>query len=97
MTTRLQWDDIAPDIRDIIGAQTGPVLKAEPVSDGHNSELAVIVHTEQARTFVKGLRMDHPRSGPSTGNRRSTRTSRALRLACTGRSRPEAGTFWDSR
>ncbi|MGH3930956.1 MAG: hypothetical protein ACRDTF_13380 [Pseudonocardiaceae bacterium] len=30
-------------------AQTGPVLKAEPVSGGYNSEIAIIVYTEQAR------------------------------------------------
>lgn len=61
MTTRLQWEDLTEDVRDIIWAQTGPVLKAEPISEGYNSEIAVIVHTEQARTFVKGLRTEHPR------------------------------------
>ncbi len=61
MTTRLQWEDLTEDVRDIIWAQTGPVLKAEPISDGYNSEIAVIVHTECARTFVKGLRTEHPR------------------------------------
>jgi hypothetical protein len=53
VTTRLQWKDLTEDVRDIIWAQTGPVFKAEPVSEGYNSEIAVIVHTEQARTFVK--------------------------------------------
>ncbi|MGH3569316.1 MAG: hypothetical protein ACRDRH_25490 [Pseudonocardia sp.] len=61
MTTRLSWEDLTADVRDIIRAQTGPVLKTEPISDGYNSEIAVIVHTEQARTFVKGLRTEHPR------------------------------------
>lgn len=61
MTTRLQWEDLTEDVRETIWAQTGPVFTAEPISAGYNSEIAVIVHTEQARTFVKGLRIEHPR------------------------------------
>jgi hypothetical protein len=61
VTTRLQWEDLTADVRETIRAQTGPVLKVEPISEGYNSEIAVIVHTEQARTFVKGLRTEHPR------------------------------------
>ncbi len=57
VTTRLDWQDI----RRLIEKQTGPILAAEPVTDGLNSEIAVIVHTGLGATFVKGLRSDHPR------------------------------------
>lgn len=57
VTTRLDWHDI----RSLIEQQTGPVLAAEPVTDGLNSEIAVIVHTTLGATFVKGLRSDHRR------------------------------------
>lgn len=55
VTARLDWKDV----RRLIEKQTGPVLAAEPVTEGLNSEIAVIVHTSLGATFVKGLRSEH--------------------------------------
>lgn len=57
MTAKLAWEIV----RDLIEEQTGPVLTAEPATEGLNSEIAVAVHTSCGATFVKGLRSDHPR------------------------------------
>lgn len=57
VTTRLDWESV----RGVIEKQTGPVLATEPVTEGLNSEIAVIVHTSLGATFVKGLRSHHPR------------------------------------
>jgi hypothetical protein len=37
------------------------VLAAQPVTEGLNSEIAVVVYTSLGTTFVKGLRCDHRR------------------------------------
>jgi hypothetical protein len=55
VATRSEWEYI----RDLIEKQTGPVLAAEPVTEGLNSEIAVVVHTNLGATFVKALRSDH--------------------------------------
>ncbi|MFD0685938.1 aminoglycoside phosphotransferase [Actinomadura fibrosa] len=57
MTDRLNWESV----RDLIEEMTGPIQAAEPVADGLNSQIAVAVRTSRGRTFVKGLRDDHPR------------------------------------
>ncbi|MDQ3763145.1 MAG: aminoglycoside phosphotransferase [Actinomycetota bacterium] len=57
MTARLDWKDV----RGLIEKQTGPVLAAEPVTAGLNSEIAVVVYTSLGATFVKGLRCSHRR------------------------------------
>lgn len=55
MTARSDWKDV----RSLIEKHTGPVLAAEPVTEGLNSEIAVVVHTSLGAIFVKGLRGDH--------------------------------------
>ncbi|CAI7977512.1 Aminoglycoside phosphotransferase [Frankia sp. Hr75.2] len=45
----------------IIETKSGPILKAETVSGGFNSEIAAIVHTSEKSLFVKGLRANHRR------------------------------------
>lgn len=55
VTARLDWEHV----RSLIEKQTGPVLAAEPITEGLNSEIAVIVHTSLGATFIKGLRSDH--------------------------------------
>jgi hypothetical protein len=57
VTTRLDWENV----RSLIEEQTGPVFTAEPVTEGLNSEIAVIVNASRGATFVKGLRSDHRR------------------------------------
>ena len=61
VTTRVTWDSLPDGIRRDIEAQTGPLSSVEPVSSGFNSELAVVLHSADEATFVKGLRADHPR------------------------------------
>ncbi|MFC5188064.1 protein kinase family protein [Actinomadura harenae] len=58
MIQRVNWEDL----RHLIEQHTGPVCHAQPVSEGRNSEVAVIVRTDSGTTFVKGLREDHPRA-----------------------------------
>lgn len=55
VNARLDWEEV----RGLIEKQTGPVLAAEPVTDGLNSEIAVVVHTSVGAAFVKGLRCNH--------------------------------------
>ncbi|MFE0374182.1 aminoglycoside phosphotransferase [Streptomyces inhibens] len=57
----IRLNGIPADIVAAIETQTGPVLKAEPVPSGLNSEIAVRLHTTERSVFVKGLRADHPR------------------------------------
>lgn len=57
MTQRLQWEDLKEDVRDAIQARTGPVMRAEVVSEGINSDITLIIETAGAgRLFVKGTR-----------------------------------------
>ncbi|MBV9140559.1 MAG: hypothetical protein JO115_06555 [Pseudonocardiales bacterium] len=58
MTARRDWTDV----RGLIEKQTGPVLAAQSVTEGLNSEIAVVVRTSLGATFVKGLRCDHRRA-----------------------------------
>jgi hypothetical protein len=57
MTTRIDWAEARP----FIEQQTGPIHTAMQVNEGFNSEIAIIVHTQDDTFFVKGLRQDHPR------------------------------------
>jgi hypothetical protein len=61
VTTRVAWDSLSDTALSAVEAHTGPITSVEPVSDGLNSELAVILRTTDDMTFVKGLRADHPR------------------------------------
>ncbi|MEU7200233.1 aminoglycoside phosphotransferase [Streptomyces sp. NPDC045470] len=54
-------NDVPSDVLAAIAEATGPVLKAEPLTSGFNSEIAARIHTEHGLVFVKGLRADHPR------------------------------------
>ncbi|MFI9047285.1 aminoglycoside phosphotransferase [Streptomyces sp. NPDC053427] len=56
-----RFREIPADVLAVIEARTGPVLKAEPVSGGLNSEIAARVHTSTGTVFIKGLRQDHRR------------------------------------
>lgn len=57
---RTDWKDLGQDVRDLIQAQAGPVLRARTVPSGLNSQLAVVLDTDAGQVFVKGLRSDHP-------------------------------------
>ncbi|MFB7293290.1 aminoglycoside phosphotransferase [Actinacidiphila glaucinigra] len=56
-----RFTDIPADALAVIEEHTGPVLKAESVSTGLNSEIAARIHTDSGALFVKGLRLEHPR------------------------------------
>ncbi|MEY9988055.1 hypothetical protein ABIE67_000087 [Streptomyces sp. V4I8] len=54
--------EIPADVLALIEAvQAGPVLKAETLNAGLNSEIAARVHTADGTLFVKGLRQEHCR------------------------------------
>ncbi|MEV7570515.1 hypothetical protein [Streptomyces tanashiensis] len=57
----IRFREIPADALAVIEAHTGPLIKAETVSTGLNSEIAARVHTADATVFVKGLRQDHRR------------------------------------
>jgi hypothetical protein len=54
------------EARALIQQFSGPVTTARNVSDGFNSEIAVVIND---RYFVKGLRQDHPRAWTQTRER----------------------------
>ncbi|MGH2776720.1 MAG: aminoglycoside phosphotransferase [Actinomycetota bacterium] len=58
---RIHWEDLSESLRGAIQDQAGPVLKAQTVPEGLNSEIAVFQHTSTGKVFIKGLRSDHPR------------------------------------
>lgn len=60
VTTRVHWDSLPADARNAVESHAGPILKVNPVSEGLNSEIAVVIHTTDGATFVKGLRTAHP-------------------------------------
>jgi hypothetical protein len=57
----VQWEDLGQDVRQSIQEHTGPVLKAEMVSEGINAEIALIVHTADRAVFVKGVAAEDAR------------------------------------
>jgi hypothetical protein len=63
MTQAMQWEHLPQRTRDLIEHQTGPVVKAEPVTAGRNHQLAAILHTTTAGAlFLKGIHTSHQRS-----------------------------------
>jgi hypothetical protein len=58
---RVHWHDLPEAIRVAVEFRTGPVLKSESVSAGHNSHVAAVLHTGAGEVFIKGMRSDHPR------------------------------------
>jgi hypothetical protein len=59
MHTRIEWDTLPEETRAAIEDRTGPIRTVRTVSGGRNSPLAVVVHAEVGRVFVKGIRGDH--------------------------------------
>ncbi len=59
---RVGWDDLSEGARSAVEAQTGPVLKAQTVTEGLNCEIAALLHTSTGKVFAKGIRSDHPRA-----------------------------------
>lgn len=58
ITGKAKWEEV----RQLIEKETGPIRAAEEVSEGRNSEISVIVRTDDDATFVKGRRTDHPQA-----------------------------------
>ncbi len=54
------WDDLSQAVRDLVQERAGRVRAARTVSAGLNSQLAVVLDTENDPLFVKGVRTDHP-------------------------------------
>lgn len=61
VTARLHWSDLPQTVRDEIEERTGPVHKAQTVSGGYNSSIAVRLDTGSGTIFLKGLSSSHPR------------------------------------
>jgi hypothetical protein len=51
---RVDWDCLPADVRQAIEEGTGPPTRARTVSEGLNSEIAVIVDTAAGQVFIKG-------------------------------------------
>ncbi|MEV8322678.1 aminoglycoside phosphotransferase [Kitasatospora sp. NPDC056731] len=61
-TTRLHWADLPGSVHRAVTARLGtPVLAAQTVSAGFNSEIAARLTTAGGAVFVKGMRLSHPR------------------------------------
>lgn len=58
-TTRIQYQNLPPNVRSKVEETTGAVLTVESVADGLNSAVAVKLHTATAAYFVKALPTDH--------------------------------------
>lgn len=58
ITAKVSWEDV----RKLIETQTGPIRTATPISEGRNSEISVIVRTDDDEFFVKGRHADHPQA-----------------------------------
>ncbi|MEV5543934.1 hypothetical protein AB0L13_44710, partial [Saccharopolyspora shandongensis] len=57
---RVDWNDLSPQVRDVIETHTGPVYSARTMPAGKNSAIALLLDTADGRVFVKGLHADHP-------------------------------------
>lgn len=57
MTPKAKWEEV----REVIEKEAGPIRCVQQISEGYNSEVSVIVHTDDGATFVKGRQADHPR------------------------------------
>ncbi|MFE7841558.1 phosphotransferase family protein [Streptomyces sp. NPDC057474] len=60
-TERIDFTDLPDDVQVAVLARTGPLVKAETVTSGFNSAIAVRLTTEHGETYVKGLPVEHPR------------------------------------
>lgn len=57
--TAVGFGDLPARVRAAIKAETGPILKAEPISAGLNSAVSARLQTALGAVFLKGLRTDH--------------------------------------
>lgn len=57
-TGKASWEEA----RALIERETGPISSVTEISGGRNSEISVIIRTDDDATFVKGRRADHPRA-----------------------------------
>jgi hypothetical protein len=57
-TGKAQWKEA----RILIEKETGPISSVTEITGGRNSEISVIVRTDDGATFVKGRRAGHPRA-----------------------------------
>ncbi|KAF0792754.1 aminoglycoside phosphotransferase [Streptomyces sp. FR-008] len=60
-TARFSVDQLPSAVRAAVEEHTGPLLHAEEVAEGFNSEIAVRLTSASGTWHVKGLRTDHPR------------------------------------
>jgi hypothetical protein len=60
---RLQWEDLPDRVQAAVQAESGPVVKAETVTDGIMPGLAACLHTEDGAVFLKAVRGDSPALG----------------------------------
>ncbi|MEU9048521.1 MULTISPECIES: aminoglycoside phosphotransferase [unclassified Kitasatospora] len=61
-TIRIHWADLPDSVHRAVTARLGtPVLAAETVSAGFNSEIAAKLTTSGGAVFVKGMQLNHPR------------------------------------
>ncbi|MET8628617.1 hypothetical protein ABZW30_33570 [Kitasatospora sp. NPDC004669] len=61
-TTRIHWADLPGSVHQGVTARLGtPILAAETVSAGFNSEIAARLTTSSGTVFVKGMQLSHPR------------------------------------
>ena len=57
--TTVEWEELPEQTRAAVESHTGPLVKVEPVTAGHNHHLAAILHSDTGAVFVKGLRTGH--------------------------------------
>jgi hypothetical protein len=50
------WPDLPAPVRDAVKHRIGPVFGSEPVTQGANNDLAVVLRTVAGSVFVKGVR-----------------------------------------
>ncbi|MEU0121337.1 aminoglycoside phosphotransferase [Streptomyces albidoflavus] len=60
-TARFSVDQLPPAVRAAVEEHTGPLLHAEEVAEGFNSEISVRLTSASGTWHVKGLRTGHPR------------------------------------
>lgn len=58
ITGKVNWEDV----RKPVEKETGPIRTVKHVSEGRNSEISVIVRTDNEAIFVKGRKTDHPQA-----------------------------------
>jgi thiamine kinase-like enzyme len=55
ITGKVRWEAV----KKLIEKEAGPIRSARQISEGRNSEISVIVHTDTGAVFVKGRRGSH--------------------------------------